>query len=450
MMITLVGMLLLAAASASGLTFDELAARVDLVESVRLADLQVRAAEQEVRSAMRPGDLSFGLTPEAMTSFDEAGIRSASVSAGATLSFPLGLSGDALERVLRVADDVEAARRALVSAREQAVVRLYSLYQAVWLAQEQLVLLDAELVVAELRYRIAQSRFNEGTITLATLGGVSESFQKAQTARDQGSLAQRLSWLELAFAIGLNPSDQLQVDAYREFTDEPPRPPELSEWAIDNDRAVIDQRAAIAAIERELGSPQSPYSVGTARLQMSLSDHSVSAAYSPLNRSVSLGYSTPDLTIVESGPPREVAPVQIGVSASFSWNATGRDEESQAAARIQLERELVRLQSLSDAIDFSIRSTYQQLHRADGAVDQAERAVDAAVAQEQVIRARAEAGQVGEVDLVEAAVAVDRARYNLVAAHIARERSVMAVVLAASYFTMHYPSLSGNGEAIDE
>lgn len=444
MRIIVVAIMAVAAVTVQALSFEDAIARVDLIDSVRLAEIQLLIAREDVDAARYAGDWSLGVTPSAATTAGSDGIRTASVSASATLALPVGLSHDAATRLDRAGAAAAAAERALDSARTQAIAKLYALYQSAWLAQERIATLDGELELAQAEYRIANARFAEGAITLAGLTSVFETLERARTARDQGTLDWRVSWLELAFSIGLNPSDQQSLDPYPIFSADPPKPPELSAWAASHDRAVIDQRATIEAIRRDIDRSASTFSVGSTRLTVSVVDHSLSASYGFANPTLTLGYTPPSITIVApDGPTRDPVPFGVTVSANLSWTGTGRDDLAQAAARIQLERELVRLESIQASLDFGIRSASQQVHRADDAVAQAERALETAMTNQRIVTARVEAGRAGEIDLMEAAVAVSRAEHNLTASRISRERAIMAAVMAASYFGVHYPHLAG-------
>jgi len=442
---------------AFALTFDDVASRVAEVDSVRLAEYELGAARVELRAAGYAGDAGLGFTPATSTSVDEQGLRTVSVSAGATLSVPVGLGADASLRAEQAADRLVAAERAAGYARDEALARLYTLYHDAWLAQEELSLLDAELRVAELELGIAGARFDEGAITLAELGGAAEAAERAQTARDQGTLAHRLAWLELAFAAGLDPADQQVLEAELDFSAEPPKPPELSEWAAARDPGILAQTDLVARIRAELAADSSRFSISTTRLSLSLFDHGLSVSYASANPSVSASYSSPSVDLYSSAAASasagtsqsSAAPFSVGLSATLSYGGAREQTLEREALELDLAREEYRLAALADELDFRIRATYQQMHRAIDAVAQAERAEASARSNLTIVEARAEAGRAGEVDLMRAELAVERARYDLTAARIAREEAMLQAVLAASYFTEHYPHLTAR-EGVSE
>lgn len=432
---------------AFGIDFDAIAARIDHVDSVWFASRQVELAELDLREAGYVGDYSLSFTPSGSVAANDDGIRSATVTATASFALPIGLSEESEARVQRAADALVAAERAVRSAREASLARLYRLYQDAWLAQEEIALLDAELEAARLDRDIAAARFDEGAITLVELSASAETYDRALTERDQGVLAHRLAWLELAFAVGLEPSDQLVLDPELAFSAEPPKPPELSEWAASRSTGILAQLELIGALEREIATESARVSLSSTRLQLSAFDHGLSVSYGFASPTVSATYSTPSLNVY---PPADSSgsavsqstPFSAGISATISLGGDAARVFERDALTLELERELRRLESIRDALDFELRGLYQLMHRSIDAVDQAERTLERAQSNSAVVEARAAAGQVGGIDVSRAAIDVERARFDLVAARIAREDAIMQVVLAASYFDQHYPDFA--------
>lgn len=429
---------------AFGIDFDAIAARIDDVESVWFARRQVELADQALREAGFAGDYSLSITPAGAIVADDQGIRSATVSANASFALPLGLSAESEQRVQRAAEALVAAERAVGVAREESLVRLYRLYQDAWLAQEEIALLDAELEAARLERDIAASRFEEGTITLAQLSTSAEAYERAQTARDQGTLSHRLAWLELAFAVGLDPAEQLELDPELTFSGDPPKPPELSQWAASRSSEILTQLELIDSLERELATETARVSLSSTRLQLSGFDHSLSVSYAFANPTLSATYSPPGIDVYSSAAASSSGattstPFSAGLSATISLGGTEAQTFEREALTLEIERERRRLESIREALDFELRGLNQQMHRTIDAVDQFERALERAQTNRSVIEARADAGRLGAADVSRAAIEVERAAFELIAAQIDRERAMMQVVLVASYFSEHYP-----------
>jgi outer membrane protein TolC len=444
----LIAALLALPVAAFTLDFPDVVDRIDEIDAVWLAANRIEVARQEIETAAFAGDIGFSLTPSASLAADASGLRSATLGANASVSLPVGLNADAESRLETSVRSVATAIEAHGAAREQGYVELYSLYQSAWLAQEELAVLDAEVVVAQTGYEVARARFAEGAITVAQLGVAMEALERAQTARDQGTLAHRLAWLDLAFTIGVDPSEQQQLTPYHEFSSDPPKPPELSAWAMANDRALAAQRAAIADLEARLAERAPVGEMTSAKVQFSFQDHGVSFSYLPGAPTFGASYTTPDVSLYSSTPTtRDAVPLSVSLSATLAASGTRAEELEHDRLALDLERERHALEILSDALDVRIRSVHQQMHRAGDAVALAERALETAEANLQIVRARADAGQAGDAETSGAEAAVGRARHNLIAARIAHEEAMLSVVIAASYFGEHYPTaLETEGE----
>lgn len=436
--------------AAFGLDFPTVVDRIDEVDEVWLAANRVQAAREDLAMSGFAGDVGVSLSPTGTLTADAAGVRSADLGGTVSLSVPLGLREDQLERLERSADDLAAATEDLRAAREDAWVKLYTLYQDAWLAQEEMAVLDLELDVARSAYDIARARFGEGEIAVEQLGASAESLERAQTARDQATLTHRLAWLDLAFTIGVDPTVQQELAPYLELSDDPPKPPELSEWGLANDDGLADQRATIEELEQELAAEATAAQLSSTRLQLSLFDHGLSFSWTPANPVLNASYTPPGLALAQtSTTTRDPAPFSVTLAGTIAISGRREEEYERARTSVELERAHYELASLEDALDVRIRSTYQQMHRATDAVALAERALETTSRNVEIVMARADVGQAGEIELAEARAAVARAEHNLVAARIAREEAMMVAVQAASYFSQHYPDAQtreGDGE----
>lgn len=436
--------------AAFGLDFPTAVDRIDEVDEVWLAANRVQAAREDLAMSGFAGDVSVSLSPTGTLTTDAAGVRSADLGGTVSLSVPLGLREDQLERLEGSADDLAAATADLRAAREDAWVTLYTLYQDAWLAQEEMAVLDLELDVARSAYDIARARFEEGEIAVAQLGASAESLERAQTARDQATLTHRLAWLDLAFTTGIDPAVQQELEPYLELSDDPPKPPELSEWALANDDGLADQRATIEDVEQALATEATAAQLSSTRLQLSLFDHALSFSWAPANPALNATYTPPSLALAEtSTATRDPVPFSVTLSGTIAISGNRAEGYERARTSVELERAYYELASLEDALDVRIRSAYQQMHRATDAVALAERALETASRNVDIVMVRADVGQAGEIELAEARAVVARAEHNLVAARIAREEAMMAAVQAASYFSQHYPDAltrGGDGE----
>lgn len=114
---------------------------------VKSAMLIVEKAGRTLAALNHAGSSSLSLDPTVKSTSTEQGSfgEAIEISASTALKIPLGLSGLAKEKAVFAGNALVNAERALKSAQEKVLIKLYSQYQRAWLAQEQLDILASRI-----------------------------------------------------------------------------------------------------------------------------------------------------------------------------------------------------------------------------------------------------------------------------------------------------------------
>jgi len=128
-----------AAAGVYGITLSEVLASVNETFEVKSAMLTVEKARRELAALSHAGSSSLAVDPTVKSTSTEQGSfgEAIEISASTALKIPLGLSSLAKEKAAFAGNGLANAERALKSAREKALIKLYSQFQTAWLAQER-------------------------------------------------------------------------------------------------------------------------------------------------------------------------------------------------------------------------------------------------------------------------------------------------------------------------
>jgi outer membrane protein TolC len=428
------------------LSLEEVLARIDQTNDVKLAFIAVESAASETHLLKHPGDPNVSLTPGIKAISQEQGDFGEQVDLTGSVSFgvPIGLTDFQRERVFEAEVDLQVAQRNLQDAREGMLLRLYSLYQAAWLAQEETRILEQEATAARANYEITKERFEDGEVALIDLTAKDKDRQQAEDLYLQGLLNKRLSWLELAFTAKLDPEfgvlDPPSIDGSEI---ELPRPPDLASWAYLNHPTMVEQRLKIKTINNSIERLKKLDYTLNLRTFFNYQDHSASLGYVFTSPELTSSYSFPITSFGEipqsTGAGSQIDTWNTGVTIGFTLATGTNDGLAIDSLKLDLRREMERLDLLKRTLDLEIRSKYQQWLKAQDSVAQAENGLAFALENRNIAETKKSIGLIGDGEMLEADAAVERARWNLDKAKIDLVRTRMAAADAAGYLGRVYP-----------
>lgn len=419
------------------ISLEETLARVDDAYEVRIALSAVDSAARAVAALAYPGSLAFSATPGAKgtSAVGRDFAEQVDLTGAVSLRLPVGLSAAAKDKLEAARATLAAAQAILLATRASTYARLYGLYQAAWLANTELEILEAESEATRLAAGAAARRYEAGELSLAERKRAEEDFLGTQTALLQGGLRQRLSWLELTYATGREkyPAEDLAESLPADSS--LPRIVELVDWAQAHHPSVIEQRIKVGGVARSLATARKPKLELDARLTAGYQSHAASVSFASASPQLSATYSFPIATFgeVSSGPSPNTSTWSLGLSAGLSLEAGKAARFETEVLEAELKRETERLESLLRTLELGIRSHYQQWLKARDGVEQAQRAFVRAREIQLVVEAKLALGQASETDLALERAAVERGRWNLAAAAVAREKARLAAAEAAGY-----------------
>lgn len=282
---------------------------------VKSAMLIVEKAERTLAALNHAGSSSLSLDPTVKSTSTEQGSfgEAIEISASTALKIPLGLSGLAKEKAVFAGNALVNAERALKSAQEKVLIKLYSQYQKAWLAQEQLDILAAELDSARAFEDIMRKNFEAGRASLLELAAAEETLEEKQEAFFQGNLERRLTWLELSYTAGLG-RDTGTLEQSRPEVADLARPPELSLWLYDHHPSILLQKTRIREIQESIDRLAKVDLSLNLKTFLNTEDHSAS---------LSFNFSSPEITAAYSFPLYSWGEIPAGGGSSVSTWSTG-------------------------------------------------------------------------------------------------------------------------------
>jgi outer membrane protein len=424
--------------SAEALTFDEVVAAIEETPAVTEARLARQAAEQRFELLSFVGDIGITISPttELTTAEESSFADRTSYGIGVSADIPLGLSPAAKVARDAAQDALERAMSAERSARAAGWTDLLTRYRAAWLAEQELLVLEAEEEEAGERARTVAERFDRGAASLNDVNSAEDDLVDAQLARREGSLAARLRRLELLYAAGLARN---RTDLLEEITvtlPDIPRPPELTQWAVANDPRIVALRDDVTATGREREAIPGPVGFPTLRAGFSGWDQNAGVAFSTATPSLALDYAT-TLATVGNLPTRSSSSDEdtwkISFSVSLPLRTTRGDSISSEILATEAAQSAAGIAAVEDELALAIRGRFQQYELADEAIIDAERSVAFAAELRDTVRERYAADRATEADLLLAEAQYQRALYRVAAARAARENAKIATAAAAGY-----------------
>lgn len=422
-----------------GLSFQTVTAQIDQTYDVRAALLEVERLQKEIAALMQPEDHNFSLNPsiKAITQEDGAFGEEIELTGSASIKIPLCLSDIEKEKLDYTLLSLRLAETAVATSRQKAFIKLYNLYQSVWLLQEEEAVLELEVNAAENYVEMLQQRFEAGSVSLITLAAADETLQERYDNYGQNLLKQKLSWFELMFTTGLDMEREILEKSELNVKDIP-KPPELKGWIKENHPLVEIERVKLQQLQQTIERMIKP------DLDISIKPFFNSTG-NEYTASINYNFSDPELTPsvsfpvytsgeITSGGSSSISTWNTGVTVNISLGSNRSDRLNAAALELELESAEVKFDFLIESLNLVLRSSYQQLMRNQEALEQAERNLVRSTYNQKIIEAKNELGQTSKSELLESESLVERARWKIHAARIDTERSWLAVVENAAWF----------------
>ena len=420
-----------------GLNFQTVTDQVDKTYDVEYALLEVERLEREIVALTHPEDYNFALSPtvKANTREDEAFWEEIELSGSASVKIPLGLSDIEKEKLNFSINSLKLAEAAVETARQKAFIKLYNLYQSAWLLQEEEAILQLEVEAAENYSEILQQRFKAGSVSLITLAAADETLQERHDDYSQNILKQRLSWYELMFTSNLDMQREPLEKNELEMEDLP-RPSELYGWIEENHPLVDIEKVKLEQLKETIQRMKKPDLDISIKPFINYDDHSASVNYSFSDPEITTAYSFPVHTFGEIPPSggNSVPTWNTGVTVSIALGSNRSDNLTTEALELGLKNAEAKLDFLIDSLNLELRSSYQQLIRNQGALDQAERNLIRSTENHKIMETKKELGQASEFELLESESLVARAEWKIEAARVDTEKSWLTVLESAAWF----------------
>lgn len=425
--------------SVAALTFDEVVASLAATIPVQEGQAARDVADDRLSLTQFAGDPRLTLTPSTTISGAEGDWSSEETEFRASLAaeIPLGLSRFAETSVAAAEDALARARAASDYSVATAYADLLSAYHAAWLAQREVEVLETELAALEEAARVAYDRFNRGAATLREVQAAEEALVEAELAAREGALAQRLRSIELLSTAGMPRTPPSPLERPQVTLAEIPRPPELTQWAIAHDPRLTGYRDTIIAVRRETDVLDGVVGMPTVRTGFSGNDQSVSAAFQTEERVLSLSYGFPVATFASLDSSGSGATSsdswQLSFSVALPLQTTGSSSRRSRLAEDEQIQAGVEIIAIERDLTVAIRSAYQEYELSADRIEDARRSLDVADQLHATVTSRYADGGATEADLLAAEAQLDRARYRLDAAEIARQEAKLRTARAASY-----------------
>lgn len=418
----------------SGLSLQDVIARVDESMEVRGATGARDAALQQVNSSGFAGDPTLSLSPgvraDGYDDRTEPDRWAATINLNA--SIPIGLSAEQMARLQSAREDLVRAELQLEQVRNEQLLRTVTLFTRVWLREQEGVLLEAQRSVMEERLRLERLRFDRGEVSWDALVRVESEYRDAQIEAADARAEQWSAAIDLALATGIPPDrvSELSRPAIDEI---------MEELTVPMIAPVVRmQEQQLATAIREAAVPVTPISQVTFRAGLDLDDHTASLSYSVLNPTVSLSWSPGNLILLDrddrggtgdtgSGGDYDWT-VSMGVTVGLTGIGSTRLERTAQAALVDRQAAI---------LQYVLLQAEARIHNARTGLEQAERDLSSMVAAREqaelaleIMEARSRSGQVRTVELEQARVAVQRAEFAETRAELALDEARLALVIA--------------------
>lgn len=364
------------------LSLSDITGQVDRLPEVQTALLELQAAEQRYAISAFPGDPSISLSPSIAVESEDEGVFAQQTQLSGSLSagLPLGLSSSRRLESQTSAASLNREHVNLEQARVEGYVKLFTLYQQAWLAQREVGVLQAEEDAARENLRVIRQRFERGDASLSEMNTAEDELSSAENALISGTLSRRISWLELAYEIGLNPANEAVLEAVEADFPELPSSRDLTAWAIEHNPEAREISDQLSAYRRELAATRGWNPAPTFGLSFSGWEQSASISYTSESPKLSMNYSFPLAAIgtdfEELNRGNSMDTWQLGLTVSIPLQSGQSDRLAGELLEIHIDQSLSRLEQLSTSLALEIRSRYQQYLLSKNVVEQARRSIE--------------------------------------------------------------------------
>ena len=412
---------------------------IDNTYEVQTALLNVEEFHNEILALTHPEDIIFSLSPSVKStqSVDTFG-EEIEISGSASAKIPLGLSSLERERLDFSRNALELAEAAVENAREKTYIKIYSLYQKLWLLQEEERILKLEVSAAENSLEILRQRFALGSVSLINLSTADETLQERNESFLQNQLEQRIAWFELKSLTSMELDMEVEPLERMGITIiELPKPTELYSWIVENHPVIIFEKIKLLQMEQTLERMRKPDF-----------DFSVKSFFNSVGNTftANLNYDfiDPELTPAITFPVYTFGSASSGGSTASTWNlgltfnlSLGTNRSDTLSGDL-LETEILnsraKLDFLIESTNLELRSLYQKHMRDIDVLEQAKRVLIRSSENHKIIETKKELGQISDFELLESEAIVERSVWKIEAARIEMEKSWLNVLESAVWF----------------
>lgn len=457
------------------LTFEEVIGTIEDTYEMQSARREIRRLEAEKKAASSPEDIRAALSPQGtvLSVVDGDTAEETRFTGAATLSLPFSLSAAEKDAVRTWQNSIAQAQSLASETYVNTYIRLFGLYQNLWLLQQEESVLANEVEASEVYLELMRERFRVGTVPLSTLALAEENLTERQENLITNRLEQRLAWFELSRLTGitavgdggtapgsssgtttgsagtsLTPAPGLASSQFplprlepvklqvKLRADDIPAPPEMEGWIVENHPVLVRERIGITQLRQNLDSLLKPDYDLSVKSFLNYQDHSVSLTWNLVDPEITAAYNFPIFSLgelpVSSGSSLETWNTGLGISLSYGSNRNDRlKAEAQA---ISLEEEQAKIEYLTQQSLLNVRSAYQQLLKSLELVDQASRTLDRSKETRKIVEAKRDLDQSPRHEVLESTAAEARAAWKIEQARIAAEKAYLTLLKESAMF----------------
>lgn len=399
--------------------------------AARLAVLRGESAVADLAASSYPGDFNFSIEPGYKRVSDEfAGTtRNDAFTVDLSLSFPLGLTDSAKDKMNQATIQADIAAVSLPWLLEQARLTAYSLYAAAWAAQEEAGLAFRERDLVEEEFSAARSHFVAGALAYGDFRKSEEALLEARDTAIYADMRRRVSRLELFSWLGV-PDDTLSFVMKSPEPRTLPRAPDMAAHALLNDPDIKQAMAQEALIHSQIEDILDFSLPLTVKLGVLKDEHAASLSFATKTRNLGATYSIP---LIDLTGDFQSKPWTISTSFTLALDVGSGNEKQAALLALAAEAEKLRLESLTADLSLGVRLAHQAWSRAVDLMEQAARNAELSAEILEMARARAATGGVTPVELARAELDAVRATFNAVVKAVDAERARYNAALTARY-----------------
>jgi outer membrane protein TolC len=437
--VLIVIIILILSPSAFSYDFKTFTNQIDKTYEVQSAILNVKQIQKEIIALTHPDDINFSLIPGVKASTQEEGAFAEEIEiyGSASVKIPLALTDVERERLDFAMNALILAEVNLEDVREKLYIKIYTIYQILWLLQEEEKIINKEVFAAEKSLEIISQRFALGNIALLELSDADDLLEERNDRLLQNQLDQNISWFELK-SLTLIESDVDALERLEITIEELPKPWELNSWIVENHPAILDAKTEIRQMEQTLK-----------RLRDSDFDFTLRSSFDSVGNTytANLDYDIidPELTPSFSFPLYTYGEIQsnggssddtwnLGLTFNLSLGSNRRDNLNSDLLETEILNARVKLEFLIEMTNLEIRSVYQQYLKNIDALELAERVLIRSVNNNRMVEAKKELKQVSAYEVLESESIVERNTWKIETARINVEKAWLDLLYSTVWF----------------